>query len=203
MSILSIPNTIEAGQPIRATPLRENFTAVQTWANGNITADNIGDLSVTSAKLAPLSVTNAKLAGSITPDKLASSIAVYTTGPESSEALTISVASTYVDVPDTTIDAFTPAVDSILLCSGYVMVATGDGTTPRTLVSVSNGSTSLVAVQQVISTVSVNARTLIPLTFPIELDALTTYNLKIRASMSVTGTLTVHAARLSGLLVPR
>lgn len=203
MSILSVPNTIEAGQPVKAAPLRENFTSIQTWANGNISATNITDLSITSAKMAPLSVTNAKLAGDITSDKLSSSLAVYTLGPTSSESLTIATAGTYVDIPDTTMDAFTPAVDSLLVCSGFVTVATTDGTTPRVLVQLANGTSGLQVIEQTVSVLSANARHTIPLAFGIELDALTTYTLKLRASMSVTGSLDVRVARFSGLIVPR
>ena len=203
MSILSVPNTIEAGQPVKAAPLRENFVSIQTWANGNISAANLTDLSITSAKIAPLAVTNEKLAGGITLDKLASSMAVYTLGPTSNKLLTIATAGIYVDIPDTTMDAITPVVDSILMCSGFVTVSTTDGTTPRILVQLANGTTGLQAVEQTVSVLSANARHTIPLSFAVELNALTTYTLKLRASMSVTGDLDVRVARFSGLIVPR
>ena len=62
MSTLTIPNTISAGAAATAAPLQENFTAVQTWANGNVGTTNITNDAVTTAKILNANVTAAKLA---------------------------------------------------------------------------------------------------------------------------------------------
>lgn len=62
MTTLSVPNTLTPGTPEDISDVEDNFTAIETWANGNIDATNLAANAVTTAKITNANVTDAKLA---------------------------------------------------------------------------------------------------------------------------------------------
>ena len=63
MSVLSIPNSFAPGQLVQSALVDANFTAIATWANGNIDNTNIGAAGIYASQIIPTSTPQATFGG--------------------------------------------------------------------------------------------------------------------------------------------
>lgn len=90
MSTLSIPNTFAPGQVIASTLLNGNFTAISTWAGGNITDSNFG----TMAGVVTWNISSSDLALDITSTSVNGAVDIDSNGVLSASKNIVRIAST-------------------------------------------------------------------------------------------------------------
>lgn len=144
MTTLSMPYSIIAGQPMEAEPLEANFTALETWAAGLISSDNLASSAVAAANIATGAVQTAKLAddavtlAKLSPTMNLGSKSLTTNATIATTSLTLT---DWQPITGMDLAAFTPAVDCTVFFHGIVHLRQGTLTGHTLYVGVLNGAT--------------------------------------------------------------
>lgn len=130
MSTLTIPNSFTAGTTALSASVNANFTAIATWANGNVDSTNIGSFGIYASQIIPTSVATATFGGTQNYTFPASLVLANTTATAISSAATGSTAGLSLNSTNGTITVATPIVNFQLSGVTKALVAVDGGFAP-------------------------------------------------------------------------